>query len=484
MKKTVLKFILGLKIRQLRNRKGFSLKELADLSGLSPSYLNEIEKGKKYPKVEKLASLASSLEVDLGDLVSFKTGRNLHPLLKFLEGDLVNNLPLELFGLSEDDVVDLMGNAPEKFASFVLTVLQLSRAFDVKLDDVYHAALRSFVELNDNYFPEIEKLAKKMRSEWGFQAESVSYAQLVKLITEKFQYEIDDQTLVSDPLLCEIESKVKRTTKPIIYINSNLDEEQKKYYLAKEIGYRLLDLHNDSPGLGQLIEEYKASYFAGALLIEEKMFCKDLKIFFSNENFDSQLFPDFIAKYQISADLMFHRLTQVLPSHFKVNELFFLGLSTKTIGPEKFDMNRELHLSQLHSPHGQRMNEKYCRRWVAVKSLQQFKNLTREKKIKNHTLGQISIVEDGHEYFSISLAKKSNIKENTIQSLTIGFLVNDELKNVIKFLNDPNLKHISIGQTCERCSKVDCEERVAAPTMHFQEVEKQKRDKALNDLLK
>ena len=165
-KKNVLKFILGLKIRQLRARKKISLKELADRTALSASYLNEIENGKKYPKVEKLAGIAEALEIPFEELISFKTGRNLHPLLTFLEGDMVGKVPLDILGLYESDVVELMGKDPEKFASFVLTVLQLSRSFNMKLDDLYRASLRSYIELNDNYFPEIERLAKKYRSDF------------------------------------------------------------------------------------------------------------------------------------------------------------------------------------------------------------------------------------------------------------------------------------------------------------------------------
>ena len=95
-KKNVLKFILGLKIRQLRARRKLSLKDLADRSALSSSYLNEIENGKKYPKVEKLACIAEALDIPFEELISFKTGRNLHPLLSFLEGEMVGKVPLEL----------------------------------------------------------------------------------------------------------------------------------------------------------------------------------------------------------------------------------------------------------------------------------------------------------------------------------------------------------------------------------------------------
>ena len=78
---------------------GFSLKDLSQESGLSHSYLNEIEKGKKYPKLEKLQKLADALGVAVDELVSAKMGRQLHPLLSFLESDLATSLPLSAFGI-------------------------------------------------------------------------------------------------------------------------------------------------------------------------------------------------------------------------------------------------------------------------------------------------------------------------------------------------------------------------------------------------
>ncbi|MBN8569774.1 MAG: helix-turn-helix domain-containing protein [Ignavibacteria bacterium] len=44
----LVKIIFGLKIKDLRSRKNLSLQELSKISGLSVSYLNEIENGKKY----------------------------------------------------------------------------------------------------------------------------------------------------------------------------------------------------------------------------------------------------------------------------------------------------------------------------------------------------------------------------------------------------------------------------------------------------
>ena len=57
------KIILGLKVKQLRQHKNMSFVELSKAAGMSVSYLNEIEKGKKYPKPDKLKSLAQALGV-------------------------------------------------------------------------------------------------------------------------------------------------------------------------------------------------------------------------------------------------------------------------------------------------------------------------------------------------------------------------------------------------------------------------------------
>ena len=46
------KLIFGLKLRQLRQDKKLMLSELSKISGISVSYLTEIEQGKKFPKAD------------------------------------------------------------------------------------------------------------------------------------------------------------------------------------------------------------------------------------------------------------------------------------------------------------------------------------------------------------------------------------------------------------------------------------------------
>ncbi len=54
---------LGTKIKQLRKAKGFSLEELASQTGMSKSYIWELENRPANPTTEKLSKLADALDV-------------------------------------------------------------------------------------------------------------------------------------------------------------------------------------------------------------------------------------------------------------------------------------------------------------------------------------------------------------------------------------------------------------------------------------
>jgi DNA-binding XRE family transcriptional regulator len=56
------------KLRVWREHRGLSAKELAAQAGVSPSYLSEIESGRKPGSLEAMAKLAKALKLSLDDL--------------------------------------------------------------------------------------------------------------------------------------------------------------------------------------------------------------------------------------------------------------------------------------------------------------------------------------------------------------------------------------------------------------------------------
>ena len=59
--------ILGKVIRQERQNRRMTIKDLGDKAGLSEIYVGEIERGQKYPSAKVLESIANALDLDLAE---------------------------------------------------------------------------------------------------------------------------------------------------------------------------------------------------------------------------------------------------------------------------------------------------------------------------------------------------------------------------------------------------------------------------------
>lgn len=64
----LLVIVVKYKIQEIREIKKMSLRDLAELSGVSHTHISNIEKGKKHPTIYTLGLLAYALEVDIEEL--------------------------------------------------------------------------------------------------------------------------------------------------------------------------------------------------------------------------------------------------------------------------------------------------------------------------------------------------------------------------------------------------------------------------------
>jgi transcriptional regulator with XRE-family HTH domain len=62
--------LLGQRIRELRNLKGKTLKDISSSTNLSVSYLSDIERGRTKPSLQSLETLAKHLDISVTDLLS------------------------------------------------------------------------------------------------------------------------------------------------------------------------------------------------------------------------------------------------------------------------------------------------------------------------------------------------------------------------------------------------------------------------------
>ncbi len=162
-----IRVIFGMKLRQFREQLGYSLKMLAQRTGLSPSYLTEIEKGKKYPKAEKILQLAQALGLSFDDLVSLKLEHELNPLTGLLASPLMQEFPFQLFGVTPRDVIDLVTRAPNEASTLIRTLGEIAGSYDMRVEHFFYAALRSYQETHHNYFDDLENGCGYIRGRTG-----------------------------------------------------------------------------------------------------------------------------------------------------------------------------------------------------------------------------------------------------------------------------------------------------------------------------
>jgi transcriptional regulator with XRE-family HTH domain/predicted transcriptional regulator len=451
-----IKTVFGLKLKQFRQKKNFSLQDLATLTGVSKSYLNEIENGKKYPKHDKIAQLGAALNCTYDDLVSTKLDKSLAPITEILQSDFFKDIPLELFGINKNNLISIISDAPKKVTAFINTLIEISKNYNLSKERFYFAVIRSFQELYDNYFPEIEEKAKSYIDENNISVKPKSI-EFELILNEQFEYKIESRNLEQYGASGKLRS-LYIPEKKLLLLNELLDEDQKTFILAKEIGFNILNLNPrpntyswlDFTSFEELLNNHYASYFAGALLIRKEILTFKLNEFFQNQEWNPTHFENLIEEFTNSPETFYYRLTNVLPQDLGIKDLFYLCF-TKKRNSDKIQILKELHLNQQQAPHANATNEHYCRRWIAVKNLS---NLSENEKL---TDAQISHYKDsGLTYLVISTSQKNPFSDGTNRSYCIGILLNPNSLKKIKFAKSDQIKTINVGVTCEFCSIPDC----------------------------
>jgi transcriptional regulator with XRE-family HTH domain len=59
------KQLLGLRIKEIRKKRGLSQEGLAEKVGIDPKHLSRIESGRGYPSMDTLELIASAVDVDI-----------------------------------------------------------------------------------------------------------------------------------------------------------------------------------------------------------------------------------------------------------------------------------------------------------------------------------------------------------------------------------------------------------------------------------
>ncbi len=467
MEQEYIKLIFGLKLKQIRTDKELSLFGLAKISGMSKSYLNEIEKGKKYPKPDKISILAKCLDVSYDELVSLKLEKNLAPIAKILESNFLKEIPFELFGIQQAALIDIISRSPAKVTAFISTIFEIARNYNFGKDNFYLASVRSYQEANHNFFPELEQSVLSFAKSYQLElSKKIKKSDLVDILKEEYGYTIIKENLDS-PEYNDLRSVFVKDSSTLL-ISKKIDEQQELFICAKEIGFNYLKIEDrlttfpwiQFDSFDQVLTNFQASYFAGALLMSRQSIVTDLKVLFNKSEIRPIHFKVLLNKYNVSPETLFQRLTNILSKDFEFKDLFFLRFNY-SIEKDRYDLTKELHLSSSHAPTSNQSDEHYCRRWMSLKVFEKLKQGEKE----NFGI-QISEYPNHNEsYLVISSATKDPFKESQFRSISIGLPLNKALLRKISFTNSKIVDQEMVGVTCERCQIQDCSQRKSPPKL-------------------
>ena len=464
------RIIFGLKVKQLRTQCGFSFDQLSKQTGISLSYLNEIEKGKKFPKRDKVDQLAAALGTTTPELTDGDLGRELAPVSQLLQSNFLNELPLELFGIELSKVAEIIAAAPLQVGAFISTLLEISRSYALREENFYFAALRSYLELNANYFPELERAVEQFAEQYDLPSiRPLPPRILGSLLEERFGYEVVPGGLDQEPALSGLRS-VYLPDSGRLLLNGNLTPVQRGFQFGKELAFNYLKLKEraitSSILRGRVFDEVlnhsKATYFSVALHLPLQPFTEELRGFLRRERWDPAAFLGLMQRFNATPEMFYHRLTNVIPEFIGLREMFFLRFAHDR-GTDNFVIDKELHLSRRHHPHENGLLEHYCRRWISLSALRDLGHAPDEHLRIDAQRSQYYGTDD--EYLCLTLSRYDYPQPGKNVSVTLGLLINDRLRQAVGFVDDPAIPRIVVNTTCERCPIEDCQVRAAAPSV-------------------
>jgi XRE family transcriptional regulator, fatty acid utilization regulator len=473
------RLIFGLKVRQLRLDRGLSSLEVARQSGLSPSYFNEIEKGKKFPKVDKLFDLARALGTDYATLVSPQLSKPLEPLGELINSKVLTELPLDWLGLDVSDLLALLADAPAKVGAFISTLFEISRSYGMRVEGFFFSVLRTYQEMHDSYFPELETAADELRHSLDLPENApLDPDQLAHTLSHHFQYQVSDYTASAYPAFGLLRS-VYFSSGQRLLLNAALTPPQRAFTLARELGYLALGI-SDRPLLSsvpeaetfdQVLNNFRASYVAGALLMPQQAMLDAVGPLLAQEQFRPDAWLAVQRQFQATSEMFLQRLLGLLAHHYGLNDSFLMRVDHRRAGPglpPTYAISKEMHLARQHAPHTT-IGEHYCRRWVSVSVLADLDAQQRSGDWNGQPLMQAQLsdyVDSPEQYLVLALAQPSPPRGGVISSVSLGLALTDRLRHVVRFANDPALLRRTVNQTCERCPLTDCHERAVPAAMH------------------
>ena len=449
---------IGPKIKAFRRQLGLQANKLSEQLGISPSYLNLIESGKRKIDGDLLLKVCEELKIELTDLTN-KSDLNLANNLSELLGDELFE-DLDILGPEVQDLVNtnpkiaralikLGDNYKQKGQEIVSKVENISgKIIDGRKTSFPGEVVSDFLQENKNYFSKLEKFADDIFNRIQINNRA-TYMALCDFLKTEYGVKVKD-VLPEDgkPF-----SKIYYKSQKELHLSDYVALETKKLYAAAQIAQEgaMVDIENYLSEFKFPSEESKKltkvallNYCGAAILMPYKLFHQECM----KQKYDLELLQNTFA---CTFEQIAHRVTCLQDP--KLPGIPFHFLRVDVAG----NISKRFSLSGIEIP-------RYggaCPRWNVYSAF------SRPGVIQ----AAVSKMSNGEKYVCIARTVEKGVgrygKKKSILSIGLGcqakyakdFVYTENLD-----LNDKKTE-IPIGVSCRTCDRLDCSQR-AFPPLH------------------
>ena len=459
-KNNILAIKLGSSVRKLRRQRNLSQQKLAEILGISVSYLNLIENNRRNLTGKLLLNIAKEFNIQLSDI----EGENDTVLLSDLMEVLSDNI-FESNYLKNHDVQDLVSSQPE-IARAIIRLYDVYKTglsnlrsisdsegdnminLEGDINNISAEIISDFIQKNSNYFPSLENLATNIIKN----LEKFNNINLYVCLTE-YLLSIHDIRVANIPP--EIKHETIRYYDPVaktLVISDRLPQASRTFLIAQQMGLlfaddeinKILDNNNiEDSEVRKLGRLALSNYFAGALIMPYEIFLEQAEF----TRYDIEVLEN---RFQVSFEQVCHRLTTLQRP------------GSRAIPFHMMRVDIAGNISKRFSASGIAIS----RYSGACPRLNIYSAFTTPDRIKV----QISVMPNGEKYFCIARAfqKRSGGFDSpeSFYSIGLGCKIDDAKQMIYaeKLILDSSENIIPVGVSCRTCPRTDCRQRAFPPS--------------------
>lgn len=448
------KLYLGTRVRRLRRELGLSQTRMAEEIGISPSYLNHLERNQRPVTAQVLLRLADCYDVDLKSFAAEGgDGVGVEALSEILADPMFADL-----GVPRYELLEVADNAPlvAEAVSRLYTALRERRGEQRGAPDegerrtsivTPESWVRDHIQAQRNHFPYLEEAAETLGGAL------VGGEGLFASLRDRLKAAYGVETRIMPPEMLDTASQHYDLHRRRLMLSALLRPESRTFAVAYQLSLfefrpllaRMVEaaLPPDQP-TSKLLLMSLANYAAAAVIMPYAPFLAAAERY----RYDVDRL---CAEFGASDEQVAHRLTTLGRAGARGVPFFLLrvdaaGNISKRFAGESFPFSRFGGT---------------CPRW----------NLHAAFRTPGRAITQIVETPDGARFFTISRAVERPVRLDARENSQLAIGLGCDVKHAAKlvYADGLNLAEplvMPIGPACAICPRVRCPQRAAAPAGH------------------